>query len=738
MGGSTADDTFHADVVLIWHANPAYTRIPYFHYLTEARYRGAEVVLIAPDVSPSAVHADYVVPVKPGSDSALALAMCHVVTEDGLVDESFVRTQTDLPLLVRRDTGQLLRASDLEQGGGELSFFGWVDGSGVTAAPDENLFWPQEPALGGTHLVRLADGSEVEVSPVFELLVERLAEYRPEDAAAACGVHPETIRMLARKVAGGRTKLHEGFDTAKHYHGDLMERSMNLLLALTGNWGRKGSGHDTYCTYPFDGTYVQSLKGAIGLEAAEGAITVLRATFGSAEPGEVPPPLARPGIWDFLSMAAAGGSTSPPFFLWLDHCGYREVWERAEWGDSPRPFGEYLEEALPQWAAHRRPGPDVTPRVMIEGATNALRRTRGGARMLLENLWPELRMVVSVDQRINSAGLHADILLPAAHEAERVNLQYPISHSMEVAFSDRAIEPAGEARSDWQIYLALAEAVAARAVERGMADRVVGWGAPRPLGELGAAFGMDGVLASDEAVIDELLRDSALAGVIPEETSLATIRERGWVEIEGNGCLPIGRWLGGEIRTDETFSVGRWHVEHGLPYATTTGRATFYIDHPWFLEADEALPRHKEPPAIGGDHPLVLTGGHPRWSIHACNATNPVILETTRGHPTLVMNPVDAEARGIGEEDPVELSNDLGALRVRVRLSPTPRPGQVILYAAWEAYGFEGWGDSTQVEAGMVKWLHLATGWGHLRHMPMMWQPVHFDRVHRVEVRAVG
>ncbi len=174
-----------------------------------------------------------------------------------------------------------------------------------------------------------------------------------------------------------------------------------------------------------------------------------------------------------------------------------------------------------------------------------------------------------------------------------------------------------------------------------------------------------------------------------------------------------------------------------MPYATTTGRASFYVAHPWFLEADEALPCHKDPPAIGGDYPFVLTGGHPRWSIHACNATNPTILETTRGHPTLVMNPADAAGLGIADEDLVEVHNDLGALTVAARLSPSARRGQVILYAGWEAYGFSDWSDGTQLEAGIVKWLNLATGWGHLRFMNMQWQPVQFDRVHRVDVVPV-
>jgi len=734
MGGSTADDTFHSELVLVWHANPAYTRIPYFHYLSEARYNGAEIVLIGPDFSPSGVHADTYVPVEAGTDAALALSMCHVVVNEGLVDEDFVRTQTDLALLVDVSSGRLLRESDMAAGGSEFGFYVWDPVDGAVGAPHDRLAFERDPALRGRFEVGLADGSTIGVVPVYELLLSRLEDYSPETASRTCGVHPGTIRSLARTVATRRTKLHEGFDTAKHYHGDLMERSMDLLLALTGNWGRKGTGHDTYTTYPFDGAYLGSLKTGSGIEAAEAALSAARMMFGTPEDEDaVPPPLQRPGVWDLMGMIAAQGSSVPPFLFWLNHCGYGEVWDRADWAGSPRPFREYLEEALPTWAPQNRPGPGVTPRVLIEGATNALRRTRGGARMLLENLWPGLSLVVSIDQRINSAALHADILLPAAHEAERVNLQYPMGHSFEVVLSDKAVEPAGEARTDWQIYAALSDAIAERAVERGLGERVVG-AAQRPLSEVGAAFSGHGSLRRDEDVVDELLRDTALSGVIDIGTSLATMRTTGWTQVKGNGSLPLGRWLGSPIREGETFSAARWHVEDAMPYATTTGRATFYVDHPWFLEAGEALPCHKDPPPIGGDHPFVLTGGHPRWSIHACNATNPVILETTRGHPTLVMNPADAAARGIGDEDVVELRNDLGSLTVAVRIGSSPRPGQVILYAAWEAYGFDGWSDGTQVEAGMVKWLHLANGWGHLRFMNMQWQPCQFDRVHRVDV----
>ncbi|MCZ7629153.1 MAG: molybdopterin-dependent oxidoreductase [Microthrixaceae bacterium] len=94
---SSVDDNFHSEVLLLWHSNPGYTWIPYHHYITEARYRGTKVVAIAPDVNAASVAADTFVPIQPGTDAALALAMCKVVVDEGLADEAFMRSQTDLP-----------------------------------------------------------------------------------------------------------------------------------------------------------------------------------------------------------------------------------------------------------------------------------------------------------------------------------------------------------------------------------------------------------------------------------------------------------------------------------------------------------------------------------------------------------------------------------------------------------------------------------------------------------------
>ena len=57
----TSDNWFLSDYIVVLGCNPNVTRIPDAHYLHEARYRGAKLVVVAPDLSPSTVHADIVV-----------------------------------------------------------------------------------------------------------------------------------------------------------------------------------------------------------------------------------------------------------------------------------------------------------------------------------------------------------------------------------------------------------------------------------------------------------------------------------------------------------------------------------------------------------------------------------------------------------------------------------------------------------------------------------------------------
>ena len=141
---------------------------------------------------------------------------------------------------------------------------------------------------------------------------------------------------------------------------------------------------------------------------------------------------------------------------------------------------------------------------------------------------------------------------------------------------------------------------------------------------------------------------------------------------------------------DETMTPFLWHTRDKAPWSTLTGRVQFYIDHDWYLELGEELPTFKDPPKAGGDHPLVMTGGHTRWSIHALQRSDPLMLRLQRGGPCMYVSVPDARERDIEDGDKIEVFNDVGRFLVQAKLSPAVRPGQVIIYHAWEDYQFEG------------------------------------------------
>ncbi|MCH8346015.1 MAG: molybdopterin-dependent oxidoreductase [Chloroflexi bacterium] len=744
---SSADDWFLAELTIIWHNNPVYSAIPWYHYVTESRYNGGEVVTIAPDYSPSTIHSDYHMPVRIGTDAALALAMCKVIIDEGIYNKRFVQEQTDLPLLVRTDTGCFLRGNEVGTGDREDQFF-WYDRKShqVVPAPRGTLaLGDTDPALEGTFMARLADGSQVEVEPTFQRLRERLKDYEPEAAAKVCEVNADLIRMIARKVAAKRTKIMAGWNTGKSYHGDLMERSMALLLALTGNWGKQGTGTQSWAISGLDGTALASAKGRPGQEAARELhhqFIGARRLFNADDPTMTTEMILNRAAEMMGSRLGGTGPMFPPAFLWYHQYGYKERWNREDWSDPSmkRTFDEYFQEAMDKgwWdGAMAKVWQDVEPRVLVEAGGNVLRRHRGGQNMLLKHLWPKLKMIVSIDFRINTTGLYSDYILPAAQHYEKMGVSMLACHHLNTVFMDKAVDPPGDAKSDWDIGVMITEKLEERAKARGMTELKNRRGLSINLEGATDRMTLGGHLRDEEARWDEVFRDDAVYGIMPEGTTLETMREKGVERWTGWGLIGHGLLQASTLEPDKTHNPFRWHTEEKLPYPTLTRRSQFYIDHEWFLEAGEELPCHKENPNHGGDRRFRLTSGHPRWSIHSMNMTNNIMLNTHRGEPFIFMNPDDAEGMGIENGEEVRVVNDAGHLNISVKISPSVRPGQVILYNGFEPYQHREWFSQSDVEPGMVKWLHLAGGYGHLKYRPWHWQPVPIDRAVGVDVERI-
>jgi anaerobic selenocysteine-containing dehydrogenase len=87
-----AVDYANSDLVLVWGKQPIYqgpAQAGVKAYVN-AKARGTKIIAIKPSVEPDVGLADEWVPIRPGTDAALALAMLHVVVNEDLIDKPFV------------------------------------------------------------------------------------------------------------------------------------------------------------------------------------------------------------------------------------------------------------------------------------------------------------------------------------------------------------------------------------------------------------------------------------------------------------------------------------------------------------------------------------------------------------------------------------------------------------------------------------------------------------------------
>ncbi|MCB8814355.1 molybdopterin-dependent oxidoreductase [Desulfosporosinus shakirovi] len=238
--------------IMIFGSNILATRIPDAHFLLEARNRGAKILTFDPNFSPTAAKADEWVPIKASSDAAVALGLARVLIEETLYDSDFIKTFTDLPLLVRVDNGKRLKAEEVN-GLEKLSdvpayreAYVAYNGQFIAVHP-EKLDLPLDVMIEGEVNVTLKTGQMVKVKPAFQLLKESLNQYTPEEIEKLTEIPKDDLVRIAREMAGNKP-LHVIYGAGNYqwYHGDLKGRALALLPVLTGNIGKSGAGISTY------------------------------------------------------------------------------------------------------------------------------------------------------------------------------------------------------------------------------------------------------------------------------------------------------------------------------------------------------------------------------------------------------------------------------------------------------------------------------------------------------------
>jgi anaerobic selenocysteine-containing dehydrogenase len=96
LGSAPTQDLARSNLIVIWGKQPIYSGGPKgrLKSILDAKERGAKVIAVKPTMEPDAALADIWIPIRPGTDAALALAMLNVVIDRHLYDAAFVSKWT--------------------------------------------------------------------------------------------------------------------------------------------------------------------------------------------------------------------------------------------------------------------------------------------------------------------------------------------------------------------------------------------------------------------------------------------------------------------------------------------------------------------------------------------------------------------------------------------------------------------------------------------------------------------
>ena len=236
--GAFLPDLENAGCILFWGYNPSVSRLVHATATVDAVNRGARLVVVDPRRTGLASKADHWLQVRPGTDAALALGIIHVMLERGWYDEQFVRRWTNAPLLVRLDTGRLLRAEDLRDAPATAGYAAWDERQSrpVPVNPTSAAYGDGvgRLALEGIVEVDTTNGT-VGCEPVLARLRRHCEGLTPESTHAVTGVPAQTVVDTARTLWESRPVAYYSWSgLEQHSNTTQMIRAVNVLYALTG------------------------------------------------------------------------------------------------------------------------------------------------------------------------------------------------------------------------------------------------------------------------------------------------------------------------------------------------------------------------------------------------------------------------------------------------------------------------------------------------------------------------
>lgn len=678
------------------HSNPLKTALSAF------KRNGGKFISINPVRTGYSAVADEWIPIRPGTDGALFMALLHVLLRSERFDHAFVSRYTNAAQLVRvqpghPEDGMLLRNPDADEGSPDapLNFWWWDPAADAPVAA-----WTEgvEPALWGRY--RMPDGTPAATS--LQLLLEQTETCTPQWAARITGIDAGRIELLAEEMA--QAALDQGWDEP---------------VAWTDWWGRE---HDSVRARPLAFHAMRGLAAHSNGFQTIRAMAVLMSLLGTIDapggfrhkppyPKEIPPSVRTITGWDQVRPdtplpAAPLGWPTRPEELMVDPQGRPMRLDKAFSWEHPLAVHGLMHNVITNaWRGDPYPI-DTLMIFMSNMAWNSAMNTQRVRRMLTDkNADGEYRIpfLVVADAFHSEMTAFADLVLPDTTYLERHDamsmLDRPISEYDGAMDSVRVpvVPPKGQCKPFQEVLIELASRLGFPSFANADGSRkyadypdfivryetALGSG----IGFLSGWRGADGskalkgepnpkqweAYAANDCVhlhhLPEPLR--YMRGV--NRDYLRYARENGWRKLE----LPAVIAIYSDIL--QSFRLAADGQRPGRqPPEPLRERVCEHFD---------PLPHWRQPlehDAVDtDDYPLAAVTQRPMAMYHAWDSQN-AWLRQIHGHNRLHLHPATARAAGIADGAWMWVESPWGRVRCLAQYSEAVEPGTVW---TWNAIG---------------------------------------------------
>ena len=472
-----------------------------------------------------------------------------------------------------------------------------------------------------------------------ETLLAAVEPFTPEATAVRTGIDPDVVRALARDLAAApRAAVYGRTGTCLGEHATLVSVLIDALALVTGNLDREGGVLLGQAVVPFEETAEKA--GRLGYDTQRSRIGGFPDVMGTWPAAIMADEITTPGEGQLRALFVLAGN---PVLSSVD--------------------GPGLSAALEQ-----------------------------------------LDLMVALDLYVNETNRHADYVLPATTWLEREDVPFAIVASSpwpHVQHTPAVLEPAGEARQEWEVF----DEIARRA---DIPLLVPGWlhALSAPVRGIARRLGVRG--PTPWTLVDLLLRTGPHGdrfGLRRGGLSLKRLRaERHGVMLppaRGDRLAEVVRHPHGRVDLAPVQLAAEWdRLRSALQ-----------------VEADPA-------------YPLRMIGLREMRSQNSWMHNSPTLMKGRNRRHAARIHPDDAAAVGVRDGDTVRLTSTVGAIETAALLTDEVRPGTIACppgwghAAGWTVANAAGGANTNRLASARAEDVEFLAGMARLNGIPVRLEPV--------------